>query len=264
MHWRSRPILLAVALVLALGGMAQAEGLEAYAIGGYATLSMEKVNKFIDDMNASGKLVEAFGGTYEPLEKFTRAFWGEGGLRYSVTPTLFVGAGVRYMAPNGSDGKVSGKNPYDPSVTYTSDVKMSVSVWGPTFTVGTPFALPGMPVTVTLAGTIGYYMLTFREDSSYDEEPGTVNDATMSLTAGASGLGYGLRGAVTYSLSPQLTLEGAVGYERLYYEKVTVQSASATNAVAPKTGDPITDMNGDPLPFDLSGIRATVGLSYSF
>ena len=267
MHIRQKLVLLIglLALVLGLSSGALAAGLEVYATGGYASLSMDKFNEFIDSVNELFKpAAQQEGASFEPLERITRAFWGEGGLRYAVTPALFVSASVRYMAPNGSDAKSSSKDLFDPTVTYTRSMQLSASVWGPTLTVGTPLTLPGTPVTVTLAGSVGYYVLTVRLDESYDSSPGEAYDWAISTTAGASALGYGLRGTVTYALSPQLRLEGTVGYERLYYEKVTVQSASAKNAPTPKTGDPLEDMDGNPLPFDLSGIRATIGLSYSF
>ena len=77
-------------------------------------------------------------------------------------------------------------------------------------------------------------------------------------------MGYGLRAGVGYAINPQLTLEGAISYEQLYYDKVVVREASGKNTTAPAKGTPLTDSNGNPIPFDLSGLRASVGLSFKF
>ena len=258
LFWRVA-VLVAVCLVAVAPGVSQAAGIEVYAIGGHASLAMSDFNeKIIDLVNDSGELVEQFGGHFEPAEHVDRALWGEAGLRFSVTPAVQATAGIRYMAPNGTDFTIEDLN-------QVSHGTMRASLWGPVVTLGLPITMDGSPLSFHVAGTLSYNMFSLSEDAEFDDQVDNANDWDSTVTYGGRALGYGLRGGLAYSFGERASLSATVGYEWLRFDKVTVTAATARNFPAPDIGDPLTDpIGGKPLPIDLSGLRIAAALSVSF
>ena len=88
-----------------------ATGTGLYVAGGYASLSPNEFNAFLDDMNRlfayAQELKALLGYTtqLEKLEPVDRGLWGEAGLRITGPPVTFA-VGVQYLKPVDTTGRL--------------------------------------------------------------------------------------------------------------------------------------------------------------